>query len=597
MNRKNTIRLFLLAIGLLAFVFFFESKRPRPIGGHLLDFSREELTGILISKDSETVELQNSEAGWQLVRPCKDRADSVALAQLLTDLETLQRQHVAGSQQKPLSKDELKEFGLKKPSLILKLVSKGAQTEISLGKDAAVEGKLYALVGPEVHVVDAALKERLLEKVDNLRDHKLSDVNPAVIDRVVIQTPEGEIEAVKRAGRWYIRKPIAARGDMERISQMIARTLQTRIDGFLEGSPEAGGLSEPRATIRFFSEGAARFSLQLGKTEKNRLYAHLDERSLTCLVAKEMEGFVTLKPNDLRERKLMRIDADTVDRIVIEPAADSKIVLARKEEQWVIKNNEGRPANAAQAQQLLETFAAEKVLAFSSDVASGLARYGLDAPSLKLTFSAFASENTAESRAGENVLNTIVFGKRDGNGIYAKLEDEPFIVKVSTGLLRKVPQGMLQWADLSIYGFNPEDLAMLEVKRPSGVQRFEKHDKTWVLTSGTGEPEMVNLQSLCNALAGLRAVRWIGPVTGEHGFSSSPTLVSFVLANGGGSKLAISGKVDEFGYGTVEDSNISFALSKPDLEVFKLPLTRPLASGVAGPGPASQGSATTSGTR
>ena len=37
--------------------------------------------------------------------------------------------------------------------------------------------------------------------------------------------------------------------------------------------------------------------------------------------------------------------------------------------------------------------------------------YGLDKPQLQLTFSSFASENTAETKAGEEPFATIAFGK------------------------------------------------------------------------------------------------------------------------------------------------------------------------------------------
>ena len=169
----------------------------------------------------------------------------------------------------------------------------------------------------------------------------------------------------------------------------------------------------------------------------------------------------------------------------------------------------------------------------------------------------------------------MLFGKSDADGVYAKLKSEPFVVKVDKELLSAVPVDPLQWADLGVYQFDPEQVVSLEVKRPEQLERFEKRDTGWTLASGTQTVDAVNLRSLCNTLAQLHAVRWIGPVSPEHGFSKSPTVVTFVLSNGGGSKLTISRNVDEFGYGTVEDSNIVVAISQPDLEVFKIPLLQP----------------------
>src|SRR5207244_8286899 len=55
-----------------------------------------------------------------------------------------------------------------------------------------------------------------------------------------------------------------------------------------------------------------------------------------------------------------------------------------------------------------------------------------------LTFSSFASENTAETKAGEQPFAGIAFGKGDGDNVYARLTDEPFVVAVRRGLLGQI---------------------------------------------------------------------------------------------------------------------------------------------------------------
>ena len=46
---------------------------------------------------------------------------------------------------------------------------------------------------------------------------------------------------------------------------------------------------------------------------------------------------------------------------------------------------------------MIDALQNERVTKFVEDVASNLPKYGLDKPQLQLTFSSFASENTAET--------------------------------------------------------------------------------------------------------------------------------------------------------------------------------------------------------
>ncbi len=85
---------------------------------------------------------------------------------------------------------------------------------------------------------------------------------------------------------------------------------------------------------------------------------------------------------------------------------------------------------------MIDALQNERVTKFVEDVASNLPKYGLDKPQLQLTFSSFASENTAETKAGEEPFATIAFGKEEGDNVYARLTDEPFVVAVRRGSTR-----------------------------------------------------------------------------------------------------------------------------------------------------------------
>ena len=118
------------------------------------------------------------------------------------------------------------------------------------------------------------------------------------------------------------------------------------------------------------------------------------------------------------------------------------------------------------------------------DVASDLPKYGLDKPQLQLTFSSFASENTAETTAGEHPFATIALGKVDGENVYARLIDEPFIVAVRRALLENIFADPLQWQELAIFKFKPEEVHKLAVVTDREYALERNTNKDWASVKG-----------------------------------------------------------------------------------------------------------------
>src|SRR4029077_12390849 len=102
-------------------------------------------------------------------------------------------------------------------------------------------------------------------------------------------------------------------------------------------------------------------------------------------------------------------------------------------------------ANSSEVRRLIDTLQNEQVTKFVEEVASDLPKYGLDKPQLQLTFGSFASENTAETKAGERPFATIAFGKVDGDNVYGAPTVEPFIVATRRSFSYQIFTDPLQW--------------------------------------------------------------------------------------------------------------------------------------------------------
>ncbi|HWM23720.1 MAG TPA: DUF4340 domain-containing protein [Chthoniobacterales bacterium] len=608
MKLRTTLILLAVVVALGLYIKFYESKRPntaeaRRQAQNVVNFERENLDGIVIQNGDDKIELKRLEGKWRIEAPFKDQADSGAIESLLANLEDWQKQDTIPAQEIEKDKSRLDEFGLSKAKLRLKLLGKEAPPEIIFGADAALEGKMYVRVATtnDVFLAAQTVRNDIAKKPEEFRDKKLTDLTTAQIARALLKTAAGEMELEKKADHWAIVKPLRARGDDQKIGDLLAQVTTARIEQFVaedRGDLQPYGLAEPRGSITLFRANDTQGQmLQIGgvpEKAKDQVYVRFAARQAVYTLPKQIEEILGLKPSDLRDRHLVRLDLDILDRITIDAGAKGKTVLARKDESWTIANRDNQPANSSEVKRLLDLLQAEQVAQFVEDVASDLPKYGLDQPQLQMTFSSFASENTAETTAGEHPFATIAFGKTEGENVYARLGDEPFIVAVRRGLLDHIFADPLQWQELAIFRLKPEEVQNVTVVSDRELALVRNANKEWTRAKGSEPINQVNVQSLLNTLTALRAVRWAGATTPAHAFDKPRVAITFTTSpDDKVHKLMVGGSAGEgMWFARTDEREGTFLIGNPDSNALRLPLvaapsSSPTPTAVGTPAPVS----------
>jgi hypothetical protein len=616
MKTKTTLLLLTAVVALGVYIKFYESTRSNTVEArqqarNMVNFDREKIDGIVIQNGDDKIELRRQNGKWRIEAPFKDQADSGAVENFLADLEAWQKDDTIPAKEIAKDKSRLDEFGLSKAKLRLKLLGKDMPPEIVFGSDAAFEGKMYVRLEDTnaVFLAGQSVRNDISKKPEEFRDKKLTDLTTAQVMRALIKTAAGEMELEKKADHWEILKPLRARGDDQKIGDLLAQITTARIQQFVaedRGDLHPYGLAEPRGAITLFgsddksgrrgdtasSLGEQGQMLQIGgvpEEVKDQVYVRFAPRNAVYTLPKKIEEVLGTKPSDLRDRHLVRVDMNILDRITIEAAGESKTVLARKAESWTIASRNNQPANAGEVHRLLDLLKNEQVTKFVEDVASDLPKYGLDKPLLLLTFSSFASENTAETTAGEHPFATVAFGKTDGENVYARLGDEPFVVAVRRTLLDEIFTNPLQWQELAIFRFKPDEVRKLSIvtERESALIRNANKEWTWV--NGNEPINQANVQSLLNTLTVLRAVRWTGATTPAHAFEQPQIAITFTTSpdDKNTRKLVVGGAAgDGMWFARTDEREGTFVISNPDFNALRLPL---VATPVASPAPTAAG--------
>ena len=557
----------------------------------------------MIQNGDDKIELRRQERKWRIEAPFKDQADSGAIENFLADLESWQKYDTIPAKEIANDKGRLDEFGLSKAKLRLKLLGKEMPAEIVFGSDAAFEGKMYVRLegANDVFLAAQSVRNDISKKPEEFRDKKLTDLTTAQVMRALLKTGAGEMELEKKADHWEIVKPLRARGDDQKIGDLLAQITTARIEQFVaedRGDLHPYGLAEPRGSITLFAvDDKNGQMLQIGGVPeklKDQVYVRFAARNAVYTLPKKIEEVLGTKPSDLRDRHLVRLDTNILDRIAIDAAGKGKTALARQAENWTIASRNNAPANSGEVTRLLDLLKNEQVARFVEDVASDLPKYGLDKPQLQLTFSSFASENTAETTAGEHPFATVAFGKTDGDNVYARLGDEPFIVAVRRTLLDNIFADPLQWQELAIFRFKPDEVHKVGVVTDRESVLIRAANKEWTLVKGNEPINQVNVQSLLNTLTLLRAVRWTGATTPAHAFEKPQITVTFTTSpdDKNTHKLVVGGPAgDGMWFARTDEHEGAFVISNPDLNALRLPLTAtpaasPTSTAVRTPSPA-----------
>src|SRR5436305_8345355 len=264
MNWRTTLILAVIALAGFAYFRFFEMKRPSTEEAtrqaqNVVNFDINKVDGIVIKNGDQQIEIRRRESKWRLETSIKDQADGVLVDNLLSDLETWEKEGTIPAKDIEADKSKLTEYGLDNPKLKLKLVGEGRPPEIWFGKDAALEGRMYVRLqnSKQTFLAKQSIRKDIDKKPEEFRDRKLTDLTTAQVRRITLKTPSGEMELEKKGDHWDIVKPLRARADDQKVGDLISQVTTARIQQFMaddRGDLRRYGLSEPRGSVTLYDQ-------------------------------------------------------------------------------------------------------------------------------------------------------------------------------------------------------------------------------------------------------------------------------------------------------------------------------------------------------
>ena len=580
MKPKTTLVLLIVAVAMGAFIFGLDrwsqsTRERRERAAHVVRVNRANIQGFTIHNGDELIKVRTDGDAWRVIAPWQDDADTGVVDQLLDAIQSLRPEDVITDLGRGEKKRRmLQDFGLNKSRLRLKLDGKQMPAELQFGQDTAVQGECYLRTTDDdaVYVVSNDLKNIVSKKPEDFRDHRMTPFLTTLINRAIFRVSGGEIELAKEQDDWMLVRPIKARASNDAVADILTRINQTQIAKFVSdnrSNPGTFGLDSPSNVITLFGDEQNKFEIDIGSpvpSNPDSVYAGLPQRNSVVELSKGFANLFNVTPNDLRDRKIARLNSDLIDRITIEKPDQSKIILGRDENRWRFLSPINAPANSGNIARLIQEINDGEVSKFVSDTATDLAKYGLDQPRLKISFSSYSTENTAEANAGETVLAALTFGNSENGATFARLEEEPYIFSVSDQLVAALPTAVYSFRTLEVLDLRRDQLVSLVIERQGEepVELVRGTEGKWILKGRENQQNDGQVQVFLNALTGLRAAAWVGNAKPEYGLDQ-PSLVIKVWYQSREQTREVDVK-----FGTANAGNQHYGLSTEEAEVFLL---------------------------
>ncbi|MBS0657027.1 MAG: DUF4340 domain-containing protein [Verrucomicrobia bacterium] len=522
---------------------------------------------------------------WLIARPVADRADQRILGELVGMLEALPKIETL-----PATAERIESTGLREPRVKVQITRTGEPPlTLQLGNTTPVEGRIYAQVvgADEIVVIPKELRDVAQRTPNSFRDARLTGGLAEKVVRVTIRNPRGVVELSRENGKWEIGG--AGRGSAKIVDEWLEKLLGYSVRQFV--GPDFGnvlgyGLAAPRASVRLEEESKTGEPIppiewSLGERTDPRLagvYARIPERRSVVVLPLDAEEILTATADTFRERTLTALNLDFIDRVRLQPAGGTPLLLARRGEGWELREPRRFPAESREMEHLVRTLNGAAVEQFAVD-AEQVARLLGDRPALRLVFAAYASETTAESGPGETPAVTLEFSAPQPQGLRLVRNVEE---KVACWIKESVVQGLAlqaaQWQSLALTGAADGELLEFEVRRAGEVQAFRfKATGGWQRAAGEGKLEPARVESAAALLGRLRAVRFLPEDGTDFGFAQ-PTLELRARFAGRADEMTLrlgSRTADGMWHAQVAGREGVTVLAEPDVRILRQLLPAP----------------------
>lgn len=411
---KSTIALLVVLIGLVAYIYFVDSKKPASDAAETkakaFTVDADQIEEIQIKPASgEASRVQKTNGTWQLVEPEKADADQGQVSNAATSLASLEINRVVDD-----NPSDLSQYGLNPPKadIAFRVKGKNDLQHLLLGEKTATSGDVYAKTPDQKRVfLIAAYLENTFERTPfDLRDKAALKFDQTKVDGIEI-VHNGSTSLAKKGNDWTLTKPYSARADFAAAEAMLTSLSSLQMQKIVENDTKdlaKYGLDKPDATVTA-AAGSTRASLAIGKKEGDSVYARDLSRPLVFTIPAMTATDLEKDAGTLRRKDMFDARSFNTTRVELKRGAET---LSFEKS----KGKDGKDVWKDAAGKEVDTAKVEDMLTKLSSIRAQLFQDRVD-PVLKMP------TLVATLKLDNNMMEMVTFA-RNGNAVLASREGE-----------------------------------------------------------------------------------------------------------------------------------------------------------------------------
>lgn len=296
---------------------------------------------------------------------------------------------------------------------------------------------------------------------------KVFSVQADKIDEITVKSESGEQTTLKKSGSdWQIAAPVAAQPDSAEVSGLTTNLSSLEISRVIEENPgdlAEYGLAQPRIEVAF-KTGSEERRLQIGKKTPpgTDLYAKLSDQKRVFLIPSYVEATFNKKTFDLRDKTVLKLERDKIDRLTIVTAART-LEFAKENSEWRMTAPLKARADFTSVDGLVSRLHTLQMKSLVAAEAANLTEYGLDKPKVTIRLGSGSS------------LATLLIGKESGEGVdFAKDQSRPAVFTIEKSVGEDAGKEPSEYRQKDLFDARAFNTTRIEVARGSDTLAFEK---------------------------------------------------------------------------------------------------------------------------
>ena len=325
-----------------------------------------------------------------------------------------------------------------------------------------------------------------------------ADVQSDKIEQVTVKAESGEQTTLQKQGTaWQVTQPAAVPADEAEISGIATSLASLQVQRVVDDQAtdfKQYGLDPARIEVGFKAGGKDHRLLLGQKTPTGAdIYARLPGAPRVFLVSAYLDTTFNKSTFDLRDKTILKIDRDKVDRVELQTAGRT-VIIAKQGAEWRITSPSDARADFGAVEGIVGRLNTSPMKSIVADPKE-LKEYGLDTPV------ATVRVGTGSSQAG------LAIGKSAGEGaVYAKDLSRPMIFTVDAALADELKKPAEEFRVKDLFDARAFNTTRVEATRAGQTVAFEKDKDVWKQVTPAAKPaDTAKVEALLTALAATRA--------------------------------------------------------------------------------------------